>query len=99
MPLTTVGRIVTGVTLAAAFFCGAARPAFAQAHYDGTTGPGSRYEIDVPSEWNGDLVLYAHGIVEASLPVVSPSAQDGYDKLRTSLLEKGFAVAASSYSS
>jgi pimeloyl-ACP methyl ester carboxylesterase len=99
MPLTTVGRIVTGVTLAAAFFCGGARPVFAQAHYEGVTGPGSTYEIDVPSSWNGDLVLYAHGIVEASLPVTSPAAQDGYADLRSALLAKGFAVAASSYSS
>jgi pimeloyl-ACP methyl ester carboxylesterase len=68
-------------------------------HYAGAIGPGSLYEIDVPEQWNGDLVLYAHGIVEASQPVVPPSAQDGYDLLRAHLLAQGFAVAASSYSS
>jgi len=83
----------------ASFLCLAPTAASAQSHYAGVTGPGSTYEIDVPAVWNGDLVLYAHGIVEASLPVAPPSAQDGYSALRTRLLDRGFAVAASSYSS
>jgi pimeloyl-ACP methyl ester carboxylesterase len=68
-------------------------------HYQGAIGPGSFYEIDLPAAWNGDLVLYAHGIVQADLPVAPPSTQDGYDQLRGHLLANGFAVAASSYSS
>jgi pimeloyl-ACP methyl ester carboxylesterase len=79
--------------------CGAAATASAQSHYAGAIGPGSFYEIDVPADWNGDLVLYAHGIVQASLPVAPPTTQDGYDVLRSHLLASGFAVAASSYSS
>ncbi len=75
------------------------RVASAQIHVEGATGPGSLYQIDAPAHWNGDLVIYAHGIVEASLPVVLPSSQDGYAVLRDQLLASGFAVAASSYSS
>jgi pimeloyl-ACP methyl ester carboxylesterase len=82
-----------------AALCGAPAPAAAQEHYEGAAGPGSTYEIDVPAVWNGDLVLYAHGIVQASLAVAPPSAQDGYAALRARLLDRGFAVAASSYSS
>lgn len=73
--------------------------AAAQSHYEGAIGPGSSYEIDVPATWNGDLVIYAHGIVQASQPVVLPSQQDGYAAIRAALLARGYAVAASSYSS
>lgn len=76
-----------------------AGPAAAQTHYAGDIGPGSTYEIDVPAIWNGDLVLYAHGIVQASQPVLPPSTQDGYAAIKAALLARGYAVAASSYSS
>src|SRR5688572_21799921 len=78
---------------------GSASVVFAQSHFAGTTGPGSSYEIDVPAVWNGDLVLYAHGIVQAEQPVVPPTNQDGYNLLRAALLNGGYAVAASSFSS
>jgi pimeloyl-ACP methyl ester carboxylesterase len=78
---------------------GAGTEVAAQAHYEGAIGPGADYEIDVPATWNGDLVLYAHGIVQASLPVALPSSQDNYAAIRGDLLAAGFAVAASSYSS
>ena len=68
-------------------------------HLEGKTGPGSFYVIDVPAAWNGNLVLYAHGIVQAEQPVAPPSDQDGYDYLRSGLLAQGYAVAASSFSS
>jgi hypothetical protein len=80
MPLTQrVWSFVLRTALVAAVFSGATLTASAQAHYEGTAGPGSLYEIDVPANWNGDLVLYAHGIVEASLPVRPPTTQDGYN--------------------
>ncbi|MGE3469792.1 MAG: hypothetical protein AB7O28_05560 [Vicinamibacterales bacterium] len=73
--------------------------AAAQLHVTGEIGPGSSYEIDVPAVWNGDLVLYAHGIVQADNPVALPTVQDGYNQLRAAVLAAGYAVAASSYSS
>jgi len=100
MPLTQlVWSIARSAALIAVVSCGAVTTASAQSHYEGAAGPGSLYEIDVPASWNGDLVLYAHGIVEADLPVALPTAQDGYSVLRTHLLAAGYAVAASSYSS
>ncbi len=73
---------------------------FAQVrHLEGKTGPGSFYEMDVPTPWNGTLVLYAHGIVQADQPVVPPTIQDRYNELREALLAGGYAVAASSFSS
>jgi len=73
---------------------------FAQVrHLEGKTGPGSFYQMDVPTPWNGTLVLYAHGIVQSDRPVVPPTIQDRYNELREALLAGGYAVAASSFSS
>jgi pimeloyl-ACP methyl ester carboxylesterase len=74
-------------------------PASPQSHLEGAIGPGSTYAIDFPDRWNGDLVLYAHGIVEPGQPLVPPTTQDGYGPARDALLASGYAVAASSYSS
>jgi len=90
---------VRRAALVAVVFSVATATGSAQTHYEGEAGPGSLYEIDVPANWNGDLVLYAHGIVEATLPVALPTTQDGYNVLRSHLLAAGYAVAASSYSS
>ena len=53
------------------------------------------YRIEVPAQWNGELVLYAHGVrLENNILTVSnpPAA------LRRALIDGGFAWAASSYS-
>src|SRR6476619_5383064 len=60
--------------------------ATAQSHFEGELGPGSSYEIDVPAAWNGGLVLYAHGLVQADLPLLAPSQQPEYAALRTAML-------------
>ncbi|WP_434458026.1 alpha/beta hydrolase [Stutzerimonas urumqiensis] len=54
---------------------------------------GSSYQIEVPENWNGMLVMYAHGYrgEGAELTVGPPS-------IRTWLLQQGYAWAASSYS-
>ena len=77
----------------------AAPQAHAQSHFEGEIGPGSTYEIDVPANWHGALVVYAHGMVQADLPVMPPSLQPQFIELRQMLLSSGFALAASSYSS
>jgi pimeloyl-ACP methyl ester carboxylesterase len=54
---------------------------------------GSGYRIEVPADWNGDLVLYAHGYrgTGLELTVSNPS-------IREHLISEGYAWAASSYS-
>lgn len=54
---------------------------------------GALYEISVPANWNGDLVLYSHGYVAPLDPLSIPSWS-----IRDDLLELGYAVAMSSYS-
>jgi pimeloyl-ACP methyl ester carboxylesterase len=85
--------------VAAAAWAVPAAAASAQTHASGAIGPGSTYEIDAPASWNGDLVLYAHGIVQADQPVAAPAMQDGFSQFRSALLASGYAVAASSFSS
>lgn len=64
---------------------------------NGNIGPGSRYALFVPTNWNGDLALYAHGFVDAAAPVELPTADD-VEPLRDELVALGYAVAYSSYS-
>jgi len=54
---------------------------------------GSGYRIEVPKNWNGQLVMYAHGYAGTGpdLTVSNPG-------IRRYLLDKGYAWAASSYS-
>ncbi|MCC7363978.1 MAG: hypothetical protein IT303_06370 [Dehalococcoidia bacterium] len=56
---------------------------------------GSVYRVEMPEEWNGELVLYAHGVrLEGNeLSVGSPNRA-----LRERWISEGYAWAASSYS-
>jgi pimeloyl-ACP methyl ester carboxylesterase len=60
----------------------------------GETGPGSSYALYVPHDWNGDLVVYAHGYVMPQLPVTLPEIS----ALRDAFGANRYAVAYSSYS-
>jgi pimeloyl-ACP methyl ester carboxylesterase len=67
---------------------------FADEVVDGSLG-GSLYRLVRPTNWNGRLVLYAHGFVPSAEPVALPPE----GSLLTSLLvPQGFAVAFSSFS-
>jgi pimeloyl-ACP methyl ester carboxylesterase len=87
-----------GLVAAALVVAVSVAPAAAQQRVEGQTGPGSSYALDLPAAWNGDLVVYAHGIVDPALPVALPSSQDNFDTVRDALLARGYAVAASSFS-
>ena len=68
--------------------------AFANEVVDGRVG-GALYRLVRPANWNGRLVLYAHGFVPSDAPVALPAE----GSLLTSLLApQGFAVAYSSFS-
>ena len=53
---------------------------------------GAGYRIEVPEDWNGDLVLYAHGFRGGGLELTVSNPP-----IRRYLIENGFAWAASSY--
>ncbi len=68
-----------------------ARPG-ATAYYGEHAGSG--YQIEVPNDWNGELVLYAHGFAGGG-----PDLRVNPPPLRDHLLAQGYAWGASSYSS
>jgi pimeloyl-ACP methyl ester carboxylesterase len=55
---------------------------------------GAGYRIEVPENWNGELVLYAHGYRGQGLELTVSNPTN----LRKYLLDNGYAWAASSYS-
>jgi hypothetical protein len=61
------------------------------AHSTGTLPNGAAWIADVPSSWNGILVLYSHGF-GPPLPANAPDAAT-----RDALLARGYALAGSSY--
>jgi pimeloyl-ACP methyl ester carboxylesterase len=82
------------MVLAFAAILGLADAVLADDIVEGRTGPGSVYRLVRPTNWNGILVLYAHGYVSKGAPVgITPD-----DELVISLLTpQGFAVAVSSF--
>lgn len=70
--------------------------ASAQQIINGTAGDGSIYQIIKPTNWNHQLVLYAHGIVDPQEPIALPT-DNGFPVFRDALVAKGFAVAYSSF--
>ncbi len=57
---------------------------------------GGLYAIEIPDNWNGDLVLYAHGLVDPGA-ANGTTLRVGPPGLRTHWIRNGFAWAASSY--
>ena len=80
------------VVIALALVAGVGSTASAStAHFTGTLGNGTTWIADVPSSWNGILVLYSHGF-GPPLPANAPDAAT-----RDALLARGYALAGSSY--
>jgi dienelactone hydrolase len=61
----------------------------------GTFGDGATYLIQVPSNWNGTLVLYSHGYVTPGSP--NPATDVGDPRTGQWLLDNRYALAGSSY--
>ena len=82
--------VVLVVALAVAVATGT--PASAStAHFTGTIANGASWIADVPSSWNGVLIIYSHGF-GPPLPANAPDPAT-----RNALLERGYALAGSSY--
>ncbi len=59
--------------------------------YTGATSDGGSWVADVPSPWNGTLLLYSHGFG----PLLAADAPDSATK--QALLDRGYALVGSSY--
>jgi hypothetical protein len=88
----SVRRFGAGLLAACALVLAAAVPAMgATTHSTGTTSDGGTWIADVPSNWNGTLLLYSHGY-----GTLSP--QDAPDpNTEAALLNAGYALAGSGY--
>jgi pimeloyl-ACP methyl ester carboxylesterase len=72
-----------------------AAPAVEQpSEHTGTIG-GAPWRLDVPANWNGELVVYFHGYAPQEQPIPEVMPRNGYEGW---LLEQGFAIAQSDYS-
>ena len=60
-------------------------------HFSGTLADGATWIADVPSDWNGVLLLYSHGFG----PLIAADAPDPASA--AALLDRGYALAGSSY--
>jgi pimeloyl-ACP methyl ester carboxylesterase len=63
----------------------------------GTLESGALSLICFPDDWNGTLVLYAHGYVEASRPVALPDDEVGGVNVANAVTSLGYAYATTSY--
>ncbi len=64
--------------------------------YDGVTGGDNLYAFLVPDDWNGELVLYAHGFIDSEEPLALPT-NDNVVAIRDRVVDMGFAWAYCSY--
>jgi pimeloyl-ACP methyl ester carboxylesterase len=63
--------------------------------YTGSFNDGATYLFEVPSDWNGTLLLYSHGYVTPGS--ANPARDVGDGTTHQWLLDNGFALAGSSY--
>ena len=67
---------------------------------EGVDSEGAIYRYEIPVDWNGDLVMYAHGfrgcVADPSTGALVPLTVDN-PPLRLHYLSQGYAWAASSY--
>jgi hypothetical protein len=84
--------VIAGIAaLALAAAVPATAPAAASVSYSGSTSDGGTWVADVPSPWNGTVLLYSHGFG----PPAPADAPDPATK--QALLGMGYALAGSSY--
>ena len=90
-----VGALCLAAIVCGAFACPARAATPGPGAYTGTLH-NALYRIDVPADWNGDLVMLMHGYQPVGAPVTTPMTAADPTPV---FLKKGFAVAQSQYAS
>ena len=88
-------RLLLALAVAVAMAVSASAANAATTTRTGTFSDGATFLIEVPSPWNGTLLLYSHGYVTPGSP--NPAHDVGDPATRAFLLANGFALAGSSY--
>ncbi|CAM5484290.1 alpha/beta hydrolase family protein [Streptomyces canus] len=65
-------------------------------HVDGRLPSGATYMMDVPTTWNGTVLLFSHGYTSGP---ANPAQDAPDDATKTLLLQQGYALIGSSYAS
>lgn len=89
--VAAVLALAAAPSIATAAAAPAAAPAAQPGHHTGTLADGATWIADVPTAWNGTLLLFSHGFG----PTVAQDAPD--PATQTALLSAGYALAGSSY--
>ena len=92
-PMTKRAFSISALTLLLLSFAPSALAAVTT--HTGTLPDGATFLIEVPSPWNGTLLLYSHGYVVPGSP--NPAQDVGDPATGGFLLSNGFALAGSSY--
>jgi alpha-beta hydrolase superfamily lysophospholipase len=88
---TLLAPLLASMVLVAGLAAAQAAPATTSTNHSGTTSDGGSWIADVPSSWNGTLLLYSHGFGP-------PQAADAPDpSTKQALLDRGYALVGSSY--
>jgi hypothetical protein len=90
--VATAAALALGIGATATVGAAAAAPAPTVTHYTGSLADGGSWIADVPTAWNGTLILYSHGFGTLE-PADSPDPAT-----QTDLLGEGYALVGSSYS-
>ena len=88
---TRIAGSLAAMLLVAGLAAAPAAPATISTNHTGTTSDGGSWIADVPSPWNGAVLLYSHGFG----PLVAADAPDPATK--QALLDRGYALVGSSY--
>ncbi len=88
---TRILPALVAVALVCAVAAVPAAHATSSTSYSGTTSDGGTWVADIPSAWNGTLLLYSHGF---GPPVAADAPDPGTQQ---ALLSMGYALAGSSY--
>ncbi|HVS48127.1 MAG TPA: prolyl oligopeptidase family serine peptidase [Candidatus Dormibacteraeota bacterium] len=87
----------SGVSAAPTINCSGTAPMVCAGTTTESSGLVSNYLIEVPSPWNGTLVLYSHGYSFPPPPAPQAAEDVGDDATKAWLLGNGYAIAGSSY--
>ena len=88
-------RFLAGFATILVFFLASSLASAVTTRQTGTLPDGATFLIEIPSPWNGTLLLYSHGYVVPGSP--NPAHDVGDPGTRAFLLANGFALAGSSY--
>ncbi|XVU29776.1 hypothetical protein ACQPZJ_22630 [Actinoplanes sp. CA-054009] len=95
MRTNRVIAVIAGLVLAVTGLSAPASAVAPATHVEGVLASGAAYVFDVPTPWNGTVLLYSHGYTPKGAPNPAQNAPNA--GVRETLLGEGYALIGSSY--